>query len=71
MNRRRWELELSQYYNSKKTPLDEFDKLLFDDWDKEEWLRFDNYMLSCLQKYIKNGFTKAEFKNLTISKIHK
>ena len=67
-DRRRWELELSQYYNSKKTPLDEFDKLLFDDWNKEEWLRFDNYMLSCLQKYIKNGFAKAEFKNLPIRK---
>ena len=67
-DRRRWELELTQHYNSKNTPLNDFGKLLFDDWDTNEWLRFDNYMLSCLQKYIRNGFTQADFKNLKTRK---
>lgn len=67
-DRRRWELELSQHYSAKRTPLDDFGKLLFDDWSDSEWLRFDNYMLHCLQKYLKNGFTKAAFKNLETRK---
>ena len=62
--RRKWELELTRYYSSDFTPLDEFGRLLFDDWDKDEWCRFDNYMLDNLRYYIEKGFVRSSFKNL-------
>lgn len=53
--RRKWELELHQYYTKTFTPQEEFKKLMFSDWDDEEWCQFDNYMVSCLQMYINKG----------------
>jgi hypothetical protein len=35
--RRKWELELHQYYTKEFTPLDEFGKLMFGDWNDEDW----------------------------------
>jgi len=43
--RRKWELELHQHYSKNYTPLDEFDKLFFGDWNDDEWCAFDNYMI--------------------------
>ena len=63
-DRRKWELELTRYYNTDMTPFDEFGRLLFDDWDDGEWCRFDNYMLNNLKFFMKNGFIKSKFKNL-------
>ncbi len=35
--RRKWELELHQHYTKNFTPLDEFGKLMFSDWDDDEY----------------------------------
>ena len=43
--RRKWELELSQFYTQDFTPLVEFGKLMFGEWDDNEWCQFDNYMV--------------------------
>lgn len=64
--RRKWELELHQYYRKDYTPLDEFGKLMFGDWNDEEWLSFDNYMIGCLKSYLKTGLVKSDFVNLKI-----
>ncbi len=64
--RRKWELELHQYYNANYTPLDEFGKMLFSDWDDDEWSQFDNYMISCLQVYMSQGLVSSSFVNLKI-----
>ena len=61
--RRKWELELHQYYSKNFTPLEEFGKLMFGDWDEKEWGTFDNYMIGCLQLYLDKGFIKADFVN--------
>jgi hypothetical protein len=66
--RRKWEIEFSGYYSKDYTPEQEFGKLLFSDWSEDEWLRFDNYMISNLQLYLTNGFIKSEYKNLHIRK---
>lgn len=66
--RRKWELELAQYYNKNFTPEDEFGHVLFKAWSKEEWLRFDNYMISNLQKWLDKGFVESDFKNLDTRK---
>jgi|TARA_R110000751_G_scaffold4638_1_gene22488 hypothetical protein len=67
--RRKWELELSQHYTKEFTPLVEFGKLMFGDWDDEEWCQFDNYMINCLQMYLHTGLVKSEFVNLKIRKL--
>ena len=67
--RRKWELELKQYYSKGFTPVDEFGRRLFDEWDFEEWLAFDNYMVNNLKNYLSTGLVKAEFKNSAIRKL--
>lgn len=67
--RRKWELELHQYYNKDYTPLDEFGKLMFGDWNDDDWCVFDNYMIKCLQNYLKTGLVKSKFVNLNIRQL--
>jgi len=67
--RRKWELELHQYYSKNFTPLDEFGKLMFGDWDDDEWCQFDNYMIACLQGYLNTGLVKSKFVNLKIRQL--
>jgi len=58
-DRRRHEIEFFQYFNSHHNPVQEYGKLLFDEWTAEEWSLFDNYMLSNLQKYLQIGLFKT------------
>ena len=67
--RRKWEVEFSAYYSKEFTPEHEFGRLLFSDWDEDEWLLFDNYMISCLQVYLNEGFIKSKFTNLEIRRL--
>ena len=67
--RRKWELELHQYYSKSFTPLDEFGKLMFGDWNEDEWCSFDNYMISCLQFYMTYGLKESKFINLKIRQL--
>ena len=62
--RRKWELELHQHYNKNFTPIDEFKKHFFADWDDDEWCQFDNYMTYCLQLFLNEGLVKSKFVNL-------
>jgi hypothetical protein len=67
--RRKWEVELHQHYNKNHTPLDEFGKHFFADWDDSDWCSFDNYMVSCLMRYLEKGLIKSEFVNLQIRQL--
>jgi hypothetical protein len=67
--RRKWELELHQHYNKQHTPLDDFGKLMFGEWDDDEWCQFDNYMIGCLQNYLNKGLQKSKFVNLKIRQL--
>ena len=62
--RRKWDLELGQYYNKDLTPLREFGKLMFGEWNDKEWCGFDNYMIECLQIHLEHGLIKSPFVNL-------
>tara|TARA_R110002096_G_scaffold333912_1_gene527792 strand:- start:5018 stop:7390 length:2373 start_codon:yes stop_codon:yes gene_type:complete len=62
--RRKWELEFYAHYSKAFTPHDEFGKLFFSQWDLDEWCSFDNYMIKCLQLYLREGLVSAPFKNL-------
>ena len=65
---RKFELELSNYFNVSHTPEMKFGKRLFDSWTRKEWAEFDNYMITCLQYYLTNGLQKHEYKNLETRK---
>lgn len=67
--RRKWEIELHQHYNKNFTPLDEFGKHFFADWDDDEWCAFDNYMISCLKDYLGTGLVKSKFVNLKVRQL--
>jgi hypothetical protein len=67
--RRKWELELHQYYSKNFTPLDEFGKLMFGDWNDADWCEFDNYMIGCLKNYLNTGLVKSTFVNLKIRQL--
>lgn len=54
-DRRRHEVEFHQHYNAKHQPKDEFGKYFFDDWNTEEWIRFDNFVIKCIQYYLSEG----------------
>ena len=62
--RRRYELEVSFFFSHKYRPIDHFKKRFFDDWDDNEWLAFDNYMVNSLQMFIKDGLPDQQTINL-------
>ena len=56
-DRRKFELEISQYYTKKNTPEKEFGHMMFkSNWPRSEWVQFDNYMIRCCQRYLQFGF---------------
>ncbi len=67
--RRRHELELHQYFNQNKTPLDEYGNLLFDGWNKKDWKAFDNYMIDNVQKFLNNGLVQVDTINAEVKRI--
>lgn len=67
--RRKWELEFKQFYSKEFTPYVEFGRMMFDDWDEEEWCKFDNYMINNLKSYLSTGLIKSEFVNLKVRKL--
>lgn len=63
-DRRKVELEFRQHYNKQNTPLTEFGRLLFHDWNKDDWGRFYRFMFNCVQLYLKNGIIRSKVINL-------
>lgn len=61
-------IEFSSFFNHKNTPLDFFGgKALFNDWDNDEWNRFYNYMIECVQIYLESGIPALD-NSATISR---
>ena len=69
--RRKFEVEMSNYFGYNKSPLDEFGHMLFDDWNNDQWMMFDNFMIQCCQFYLKHGLVSHEFTNLDVRKFIK
>ena len=67
--RRKWELELHQFYTMDFTPKDDFGRMMFGDWNDDDWCEFDNYMIGCLRYYLNYGLVKSKFVNLKIRQL--
>jgi hypothetical protein len=62
--------EVSDYYNADFGPDKEFDCWFFDDWDEQEWHRYDDMMMQCSQLYLSEGLIEAETINLELKTLH-
>lgn len=61
---RQFIVEFSDHYNKFNRPIDEFGKLFFEGWNKDEWNAYYNYMIKCLQLYLANGLMPYRYVNL-------
>jgi hypothetical protein len=66
---RKYEVEMSTYFNENYTPVDEFGHELFNDWNDQEWARFDNYIMECVKIYLNQGLIDMPTTNLAYRKI--
>jgi hypothetical protein len=64
--RRKWEVEFTKFYTPDFTPVHEFGCRLFDDWEDEQWMCFDLYMINCLKSFLSTGLVKSDFKSLHV-----
>ena len=53
--RRQYSADINQYFSHSHTPIDEYGQTFFLDWDKDEWARFDAFMLFCVHIYLNKG----------------
>ncbi len=63
------EVEVTDHYSADRSPQDDFGCWFFSGWNKEEWLRFDNFMLFCLQQYFMRGLCVPKPINLSSRKL--
>ena len=49
---RKFEFPVVKHFTSNYKPVQLFGRAFFIDWDGQEWAKFDNYMISCAQKYL-------------------
>lgn len=52
---RKFTLELCSYFSPSHTPKDEFGHNFFEDWDADEWSRFDHFIIRCIQLFFQEG----------------
>jgi hypothetical protein len=67
--RRQHIIEFCDYFNDEYTPKDEFNHRFFIDWDEDEWNRFYNFMILCVQLYKKNGLVPFPAQNVKMNKL--
>lgn len=68
--RRKLEIEFSNFFHRDNTPKDYFGHQFFDDWNSEQWIQFDNYMITCLQIYFQKGLIYPKSINIELKKLH-
>ncbi|GAA4470452.1 hypothetical protein GCM10023189_59070 [Nibrella saemangeumensis] len=75
--RRQFVLEFSDYYKKrikfgeKSNPIVDVHGCTFftDDWDDDEWSRFDRYMVDCVHTYLKDGLQPYKSRNVAANRL--
>ncbi|MES2590875.1 MAG: hypothetical protein V4608_03235 [Bacteroidota bacterium] len=57
-DRRMHVITFSNYYNEKRSPRQEL-SIFFQDWDKNQWNLFYNFMANCIQIYFEHGLVAS------------
>ncbi|MFA5299162.1 MAG: hypothetical protein WC389_13220 [Lutibacter sp.] len=60
------QFEFSDYYSSERSPATEFNHWFFDDWDVDEWYRYDDFMIQCIKVFLDSGVIRPGEINLNI-----
>lgn len=55
------EYQLSNFFNASHTPQDYFNETFFQDWNKEEWQLFHEFILTCIMVFLNNGLIEIEY----------
>lgn len=63
------EFEFADYYSASRKPEQVHGCYFFRDWDEEEWIRFDNFMLQCVSDYLRAGIIMPDTINLEARKL--
>lgn len=53
-------LEFAGFFGPERTPMTHFGHLLFDEWNRDEWVRFYNLMFACVSIYLQTGIKSME-----------
>lgn len=71
LERRSFEVEISQYYNKQRKPDIEFGHRMFTGWNEKnnQWVQFDNYAILCCQVYLTAGLIEQKLINLPEKKL--
>lgn len=68
--RRKVDYELEKVYGADYTPSDDFKKRFFDDeWTSDEWNKFDNYAVHCIQIYLNEGIIPPDVSNIAYKQL--
>lgn len=57
--RRKYEFPVVKYFGENIEPIQVFHRQFFTGWDRQEWLKFDNFIIDCCQKYLHEGDKKS------------
>jgi hypothetical protein len=68
-DRRKIDVEISNYFNSDHTPFDEFKETIFTDWDNDTWNDFDNSMMFFCQFYLRNNLQSMNNESIHAKKL--
>lgn len=66
---RKIEFEFSNYFNADHNPEKEFGRLLFDDWDDNQFNLFYLFMIECVLVYLQNGIIQPKPINIERKKL--
>jgi len=66
---RQFVIEYTDHYNKDHRPMDEFGHSFFEGWSREEWNRFDTFMLECLQVYLEKGLCPYPLQNMALKQL--
>lgn len=58
-SRRKYEFPVVKFFGEQMEPIQLFNRQFFSGWDRDEWLRFDNFIIDCCQKYLAEGDKKS------------
>lgn len=58
-NRRKYEFPVIKYFGEHMEPVQMFNRQFFSGWDRDEWLKFDNFIIECCRKYLGEGDKKS------------
>jgi hypothetical protein len=63
--RRKHEIEFTDYFNQEHQPSDEYGHRFFYDWDKHQWNQFYTLMIQYTQRYLETGLVSYEHMNVS------